>query len=421
VTRSTGPHAGPDLEAGPAGWLACLAGVALAVLPAGDWRVPDDDGLPYPLAFALAGVVALAALLAKRWRAGQRPLASPLEVLATLTGVAALLGILTILPTQPLRDLGVYLRAGDAFAAGAPVYLDRIVDAVPADRSAYPFLYPPALLPAFATLAAAPRLLVEAGWVAGSLSALVLALRAFGLPWRWALAALAWRPIFEGLWVGNVAVPLLACLAVAVRHPSALVLPPVAKAYSGTATLWLIRERRWRSLGLGMLVASFAVAATLPLTGVELWHRWLGGLDWFARSQPVLPGYLYGIALPRYLGPVPALVLGLLVLAFALVARGREGLARLGLATLALSASVFVHGLLVAIPALGGLRPAILWPGLAAMAFGATGAAWVGPGLAAASWGLPLLRRSSAELGRAGVPDPLAGAAGPWPEPIQIR
>jgi len=414
VNRSSGGLQIPDLEAGRAGWLVCVVGVVLLVLPASDWNIPDSRGASYPLVLAVAAGAILGALAAVRRYRGEDARPAPLEVLATLTGVAAVLGALTIMPTQPLRDLGVYLRAGDAFAAGSPVYMDRILPAIPVDRTQYPFLYPPLLLPPLAFLAGAPRLAVDIAWVAGSLATLCLALRAFGLPWRWVVAAVAWRPIFEGLWVGNVAVPLLACLALAIRHPSLLVVPPVFKAYSGTAALWLIRERRWRSLVLGSVAVAAAVALTLPMTGLELWRSWVAGLGWFARSQPVFPGYLYGIALQRFVGFVPALALGILVLGAALLARGREGLARLGLATPVLAQSVFLHGLLVAIPSMAGLRPAVLWLGLASMSFGPTPGSWLGPGLAIASWAAPALRRSAAAVGRARVPDPLGGAPEPW-------
>ncbi|MEO7664804.1 MAG: glycosyltransferase 87 family protein, partial [Candidatus Limnocylindrales bacterium] len=315
------------------------------------------------------------------------------------------------------------LRAGDQFAAGAPVYLDRLLDAIPADRSHYPFLYPPLLLPPLVLLAGVARPLVEMAWIGGSVAAVGFAMRRFGLPWRWALPVLLWRPVLEGIYVGNVAVPLLACLAVAVRHPAALVIPPVFKVYSGTATLWLIRERRWRSLLLGGLVVAVAALVTAGATGLGAWRDWLRGLDWFARSQPVLRDYLYGIALPRYLGALPALAVGLAVLLLALRARGTEGLARLGLATPALSPSVFVHGFLVAIPAMLALRPAVLWLAVAAMSFGSNAAYWLGPGLAVAGWLIPELRRNCRRSWKKeGVPDPLGGSAGPWPgEKARLR
>ena len=407
----------PDLETGRAGWLICLIGVVAAVVPASDFNVPDYQGVPYPLAFAIGGVVALGLLGAARWRSAGRPDVGPVEALATLTGVAAILGVLTLLPTQPLRDLGVYLRAGSAFAAGGPVYLDHVLAAIPVDRTQYPFLYPPMLLPVLAVLSALPRPVVDVLWVAGSLATLVIALRAFGLPWRWVVLALAWRPVSEGLWVGNVAVPLLSCLALAFRYPSLLVLPPVFKAYSATATLWLIRERRWRALVLGLVAVALALAVTLPLTGIDLWRSWIAGLEWFARSQPGLPTNLYGIALPRFIGAGPALVAGVAVLVGALLVGGRLGLARLGLATPFLAQSVFMHGLLVTIPAVGALRPAILWVALASMAFGGSVGAWIGPGLAVASWLFPVLRRSAAELGRPRIPDPFDGATAAWPSP----
>jgi hypothetical protein len=422
VTSPAVRRRGRDLEDGRAGWLVCVIGAVAAVVPAASWKIPDYRGIPYPLVFALGGVAALGALYVVRWRGrlrhgspSRRGLIKPLEALAVLVGVAATLGVVTIVATQPLRDLGVYLRAGDAFARGAPVYLDHLVQSVPTDRSLYPFLYPPPLLPLLALLVALPRPLVDVAVMGGSLAAVVFALRTFGLPWRWVLAAIFTRPVFEGLWVGNVAVPLLACLAIALRHPSALVIPPLAKAYSATASLWLIRERRWRSLALGSAGVAVVVAATLPMTGIDAWWAWLAGLDWFARSQSTLPDYLYGIALQRYVGPAIGLGIGLLVLAAALLARGRDGLGRLGLATPVLSPSVFGHGLLVALPAMGVLRPAILWIALASMAFGTTAGSWIGPAITVAAWVLPDLRRSSADLGRAGVPDPLDGADGAWP------
>jgi hypothetical protein len=158
---------------------------------------------------------------------------------------------------------------------------------------------------------------------------------------------------------------------------------------------------------------------TLPFTGLDQWREWLAGLDLFARSQPLVPDYLYGIALQRWLPPAVALALGVAVLGLALVPRGLDGLARLGLATPVLSPSVFVHGFLVAVPAFLALRPAVLWLALAAMSFGQSAWWWVGPAIAVASWGLPALRRADrggvADRTRAAtVPDPLAGAPGPW-------
>ncbi len=391
------------------GWVATLIGLALVVLPDADWRIPDEHGVPYPAAFAASAVVAILALtLVTRRSAARWP--SPFETLAAFVAVGVVLGALTVAWSQPLRDLGVYLHAGDAWRRGAPVYLDHLLTAPPADRSQYPFLYPPPVLVAFGIVGALPGPAVIAAFELASVALVVAALRVFGLGWRWVVAALLWRPVLEGLWVGNVAVPLVACLAFAPRVPAALALPPLAKAYSGVTTLWLVRDRRWTALGAAILVVGAIVVVTLPFAGLDRWREWVAGLDWFARSQPLVRDYLYGIALQRWLAPAVAIAIGVAVLALALVPRGVEGLARLGLAAPVLSPSVFVHGLLVAVPALLDLRPAVLWIALAAMSFGPSAWWWVGPGLAVASWAVPSLRREATSGSRtaqgAAIPDP---------------
>lgn len=404
-----------SLETGRAGWAATLAGAALIALPNADWRIPDENGLPYPPLFTVAALVSLAALAGwTRTRKGRWP--GPFEALAVLVGVGAALGALTVVASQPLRDLGVYLHAGDAWRRGEPVYLDHLLTAAPDDKTRYPFLYPPPVLVAFGLAGTLPGPFVVGSFVVVSVALVVAALRLFGLPWRWTLAALLWRPVLEGLWVGNVAVPLVALLAVAPRLPAALALPPAFKAYSATTVLWLVRERRWRSLAVGVAIVAALALVTLPLAGLDRWREWLHGLDLFARSQPLVPDYLYGVALQRWLPPAAALAIGIVVLALALVPRGVEGLARLGLATPVLSPSVFVHGLLVAVPAFLTLRPAFLWLALAAMSFGQSAWWWVGPAIAVASWGLPGLRRATPADGErdATLPDPLGGASGPW-------
>jgi hypothetical protein len=394
--------------------VATLAGAALIALPNADWRIPDENGIPYPPLLAVAAFASLVALAAwTRRRHTRWP--GPFEALAVLVGVGIVLGALTVVASQPLRDLGVYLHAGDAWRRGEPVYLDHLLTAAPDDKTRYPFLYPPPVLVAVGLAGILPGPFVVGSFVLASVALVLVALRLFGLPWRWALAALLWRPVLEGLWVGNVAVPLVALLAIAPRLSAALVIPPAFKAYSATATLWLVREARWGSLVVGVALVAILALATFPLAGLDRWREWLLGLDLFARSQPLVPDYLYGIALQRWLPPLVALPIGVAVLAVALVPRGLEGLARLGLATPVLSPSVFVHGFLVAIPAFLALRPTALWLALAAMSFGQSAWWWVGPALSIVSWGVPGLRRGGRPAAEEGtVPDPLVGARGPW-------
>ena len=118
-----------------------------------------------------------------------------------------------IIATLGLRDLTLYLRAGERFASGGRVYLSEVTFGG-SDLTGLPFLYPPPTLPIAALLSALPDWLVGGLWVAASVAALLIALRLFGLPWRFAVLFLAWPPVFEGLWVGNVASFLLLFFAV---------------------------------------------------------------------------------------------------------------------------------------------------------------------------------------------------------------
>jgi hypothetical protein len=375
------------------GWLAVAALVVYVLVAVYDWRLPSKDGTSFgPVWAALSAVVVLGLrVLRGRWE--------PVAALAACTAVAALLTDLVQFNGQLLRDLGVYLRAGQHFSAGAPVYLTTVLTQVPVDRTTYPFLYPPPSLPFAAVLAALPRGLVEAGWLAGSTSVALVALRAVGLSWRWALAALLWPPFFEGLYVGNVAVPAFGLFAAAPWVGSGLVLGAASKPYSGLAALWLVREGRARSVLAGGAVLAGLLVATLPLVGVEAWRAWIEGLRLYAASQPGLP-LLVEMGLGAFLPSVVPIVAGVAAVAWAWLGRGLDGLARFGLATVVASPSLFSHGWLVALPAFLGLRPVVLW-----LALGITSAA-PGPG-----WWLAAVLVVAAS-GVAGLRRP---AGGPWP------
>src|SRR5918995_286723 len=66
-----------------------------------------------------------------------------IETAAIIAVVAMVLTDVTSFWSQPLRDLALYVKAGDAFMAGAPVYARDPLAEVPTDLSNYPFLYPP--------------------------------------------------------------------------------------------------------------------------------------------------------------------------------------------------------------------------------------------------------------------------------------
>ena len=368
-------------------WVVVAVAAVLAVVPALHWSVPDEQGFPFLIVWA--GVVAAGSLGFAAWR---RDWPRPREAMAIVAGAAVLIGDITLLPSQALRDLDLYLRAGAAWSAGVPVYLDHLATSVPVDRSMYPFLYPPLTLPLFGFLAALPRDVVHVGWMALSAGLALVALRSLGLSWPWALAALLWRPFAEGLWVGNVAVPVLAAFAVAPRAGSLLALPAVFKVYTAILALWLIRERRWRAVAAAMGLVAGLGLVTLPLVGLDSWRAWLAGLAWWDASAPGLGTYAAGFALEHWLGRPIALGVALAAVLLALRAREREGLWRLGVATPVASPALFPHGLLTALPALLALRPTLLWLALAATAAAPGPVFWVAPALAIAAWRWPALR-----------------------------
>jgi len=101
-------------------------------------------GVCVVIAFVASGVAV--------WRLRPaRPYLRPVEATATLALAAMVVTDLTM-NYQPLRDLGIYLKAGGHYLAGAPVYLQTPMTARPADLTNYPFLYPPLTLPGFAVL-----------------------------------------------------------------------------------------------------------------------------------------------------------------------------------------------------------------------------------------------------------------------------
>lgn len=283
-----------------------------------------------------------------------------------------------------LRDLGLYLHAGTQFLAGAPVYTTVAMDHYPYGGN-LPFLYAPPTVPVFAALSALPFWLVGSVWLGASVAAILLSLRIFGLSWKWALLALLWPPIEEGLFVGNVAIPSLLLLALAPRLGGLLGLGTMLKPQNGIVWLWLLRERRWRSLAFSVALVAGVVAISLPITGVGLWSEWIRGLSAYERSQEIVPNF-YGIGLGRWVPLWMLVPLALAVVGVALVPRGRKGLARLGVASVVASPSLWSHGFILAIPEFLRLRGQWFW-----MAAGlCAGGRWPGPqaaiGLAVAGW-----------------------------------
>jgi hypothetical protein len=378
--------------AADARWLVPIVLVVYVLAMTRTWNFPDWRGIPFPPVW-----LGLAAVMLAGWRRLGHPVAA-VPVAGVVAMSAMLMTDVTAFWTQPLRDLGLYLKAGEAWLAGAPVY-DRVPLAVrPPDLTNYPFLYPPLTLPLFGALASLPLALTATLWLGVSLAAVLAALRWIGLRWWWCVAFLAWPPVLQGLYVGNVAVPLFALFAAAAWRPALLAIPPIFKPYSGIAALWLLRREHWRQLLVGAAVVVAMVLVTLPLTGLQLWSDWVEGLRVYQVSQRLLPDSLYGFGLGRYVPAAVVAVVAIVVTVLALRTRDRlEQLARLGVATVVASPSLFSHGWLVAVPGLVALRTPWFW-----LAFGLTACA---PGLAwfvavvvvVASWFWPAMRKTAGD------------------------
>ena len=369
-----------------------------------NWEFPDWRGVPFPpvwLGLAVAGV------LAWRYRFGA---ISPIAATAIVVMTSMLMTDVASLWTQGQRDVGIYLKAGERWLAGNPVYDAVPLAAAPIDLSNYPFLYPPLTLPLFGALSLLPYVVACVLWTAASVAAVLFGLRRVGLDWRWCVVMLAWPPVVQGLWVGNVAIPLFLFFAIAPRRPALLAIGPIFKIYSGIATLWLLRREHWRSLVVGTTAVLLVAAVTLPLVGIERWREWLEGLAVYQDSQRLLPG-LYGFGLGRFLPFAAFAAIAAVVLLLAVRTRDSlEQLARLGVATIVASPSLFSHGFLVAIPAMLRLDRPWLW-----LFLGITGAApglgWFAAlGIVLAAWFVPAMRKRPV----ADAWHPLGAGTQPW-------
>jgi hypothetical protein len=391
---------------------------ALAVyvlLCTGATDFPNGSGVRYGAVWlALAAPALAAAAAAARLLRPASSRLRPVEALAILAILTMLLTDVTM-AWQPLRDLEIYLRAGRAFLDGTPVYDRAPLLVQPEDRTLYPFLYPPCTLPLFGALAILPRMIAQALWVGSSIALGLAALRLFGLPRRWLLPALVWPPLFQGLWVGNVAVPALALFALAPWFGAGLALGAVFKAYTGLAGLWLAREKRWRSLASGLGMLTLLAIITVPLTGAGAWRDWLDGLAAYRTSQAAVPG-LYGFGLLRYVPEAVFAAAAAATILAALRARGMESLARFGAAAAVAGPSLFGHGMLAAVPALLSLRAAWLWLAVGLLSVPDGPQWWLAIAVVGASWIVPAMRRPATGVTAEAEPlHPLPPGSGPWP------
>lgn len=321
-----------------------------------------------------------------------------------------------------LRDLGLYLRAGDAFLAGTPVYTEVPLTQAVTDPTLSPFLYPPLTVPFFAVLALLPRVLVQAGWLLGSLAASVGMLRWFGVRWRWVPVLLLWPPFVQGLWVGNADIPVLIFFAAATARGALVVVPGIFKPQLAVAGLWLVRERQWRSIVVAVGALAAGCLVTLPIVGTGAWVSWARALVAFGTTTANLPA-VKGLALAHYVPAEAAIALGLAAVAVALTRRGRDGLTGFGLASLAVSPTLYQHGFALGLPAFLPLPGLALWATLAVTStFYNPQGWWWFVALALVAPHVPALRRTESLEGDAHpLGPPGSGPGDPSPPLVAAR
>ena len=263
------------------------------------------------------------------------------------------------LPDSPLRDFHLYLEAGTTAIAGGSPYLSAPITSI-AYRVGLPFVYPPFTIPLFELLASVPRLISDTLWVAGSIAAVLAAFWLLGVRGRWLVVLVAWPVVAQGIAVGNVASFTFFLYALGFRVGAAIVLSGMFKIQSMIPAIWLIAERRWRELIAGIVIIAAIAAISLPVVGLHTWLAWPDGLLHFQESLARFP-VLESKSLVRRVGPVLALVISLGAIGFALMTRGRNALARYGLASVIASPTLYLHGLSPLLAGILILGPELLW------------------------------------------------------------
>jgi len=230
----------------------------------------------------------------------------------------------------------------------------------PRSHRSGPFVYPPFTIPLFELLSSLPGPLSDALWEAGSVAAVISGLWLLGVRGRWLLVLLLWPPLAVGIAVGNVASFTFLLYVAGFRFGAALVVSGAFKVQSMIPTLWLIRERRWRDLGVGVGVVALVAIVSVPIVGLPTWAAWPKGLIAFQESLAAFPG-IQGLAVTRSQGPLVAAAIAIILVAFALLARGRNALARFGLASVVGSPTLYLHGLPPLLAGALALGPELLW------------------------------------------------------------
>ena len=228
-------------------------------------------------------------------------------------------------------DLTIPLRAAERWASGQTPYVAAEFLNLP--PKPLPFLYPPYVLPVLVPLLELPRALVLGAWELACLAGALVALDRFAIPRRWWPFALAWTPLAEVVWNGNLHVLLLAAFAcafwerpvrpwqlrprgeeppaVGVRH--GFLAAAIAAVKISQVQPWVLAARRnWRAAVAGGAVLGVLALLTVPLTGVAIYVDWLHQLQraadpaWHSIGWPLAEYLPQPLPLAITLGSIPA-------------------------------------------------------------------------------------------------------------------
>jgi hypothetical protein len=295
-------------------------------------------------------------------------------VLAIVVGVLVLAGVPELRAVFPSGiDLEIPLRAATHWSTGAAVYPPSAM--LVQHGPDLPYLYPPFLLPLLSPIAALPRDLVIDAWLVLCLMTAVWTCRRLGIPWIAIPCLLAWPPFGEGLIVGNVQIMLFAAFVAVFYEPGDVApeqrsLRPAQDLQNGVLAgligalkvtqalpvLYLAR-RRFRAAFLGVAILGAVALATLPLTGLQIYGDWLAQLG--RASDPAWT--IGGVSLTHRAGIPDALPIAI-GMALALVVRGRDSVAWLGIAMIVATPSAHGYTFLFLLPAMLTIRRDIAIP-----------------------------------------------------------
>jgi hypothetical protein len=91
----------------------------------------------------------------------------------------------------------------------------------------------------------------------------------------WALAWLAFPPVWSELYHGNIHLLIAAALVLSLRRPPAFAFIGISKVTTGISALWWLVRREWRAFALA-LGTTAAIGLFSFVTAPHLWFTWLG-------------------------------------------------------------------------------------------------------------------------------------------------